>query len=144
MSSQELQHHTEQPVEMSIWEVWLQQSDAHMKELTLTSSELCQAAGALSESSCLFPSWARDHPSACLPGLGPTHACALLQPFTGCVGRKDLQNQGGTWCNTLLLMGRRILHVLAALQVRKSFQTGAETLVYCFTVPYTGFLFSPL
>lgn len=93
-----------------------------------------------------------SHPASSPPGpetvpvpiLGPTHACALLQPFTGCAGHKDLQNQGGTWCNTLLLMGRKILHVFAALQVGGSFQTGAETLVYYFTVPYTGFLFSSL
>lgn len=83
-------------------------------------------------------------PAACPPGRGPSHAGALPQPSAGGARRRDARNQGGTRCNTLLLTGRKTLRVFAALRVRRSFRIGAETLVYCFTVPYTGFLFSSL
>lgn len=85
-----------------------------MKGVTLPSLELCQAAGALLKSFCLFPSWARDSPNPRPPDLRPIYACALLQPFMGCGGHKYLQNQQG---NTLLRMGRKIIHVFAGTQI---------------------------
>lgn len=74
-------------MEKATEEVWLQQSDAHMKEVSLTSLQLGQAVGVLPESPCLIPS---------RPGTVPV---PLLLAFTlspqtsaGYVGHRDLQN----------------------------------------------------
>lgn len=79
-------------------------------------------------------------PSAC--PLRATQAQTLPQCLAGCMGCRDLQDQGATWYNTLFLMGGKIFSVIpAGIEI---ISDRSRDTVYCFAVPYAGSLFPSL
>lgn len=100
-----------------------------------SSLEPGQAVGVLPESPCLILSRSGTVPV-------PLLLAFALSPQTsaGCVGHRDMQNQGAPWCNPLI-GGKKNPPCFAALQEHRSFQTGAETLSIASQCHMLGFYF---